>query len=127
MTSGPYWRQKHPSGGGIKIAAAMKYLGFMVGPGRHVDAWTTPLQNYLERARFWGSRGAGMLTALQAYRVFVASTLQFVAQLEELPPDFLGVEERAVRQLFPGPRGWMSAACAKDLHAIPFPEQLLGL
>lgn len=116
-----------PDWGGIRVATAMKYLGFIVGPGRQVDAWTAPVRKYLDRARFWGSRGLGLLTSLQAYRVFIASTLQFVAQLEELPPDFLAIEERAVRHLLPGPRGWMSAACAKDLRAIHFPEQIINM
>lgn len=105
----------------------MKYLGVVVGPGRKDSSWTAPIQRYTERARFWGSRGLGMLTTLQAYRVFVSSTLQFVARLEDPPANFKEEETRAVRLILTGPAGWITAACAKDLKAIHFPEQLVAM
>ena len=106
------------------VASAAKYLGLYVGPGRGTLSWQAPLRKYLDRAKLWGKLGFGLLLTLQAYQVYVSSVLQFVAQLEDLPPDFLDYERKAVQALFPGPTGWMTPGCLKDLKYLHLPKAL---
>ena len=47
-----------PAWGGVAIADSAKYLGFYVGPGNGLQAWTRPLAKYDERARACGDRWA---------------------------------------------------------------------
>ena len=81
----------------------------------------------MDRARQWGKMGLGMLLSLQAYRVYISSVLQFVAQLEPLPPRFADVERSAVQALLPGPRAWMLPHCLKDAAHFHFPVALVDL
>ena len=100
-----------PDWGGVSIAGAAKHLGYYVGPARESQSWSGPLSKYLERAKTWGKLGLGMLITLQAYQVYICSVLQFVAQLERLPYNFLGKERQAVQALFPGPTTWIVSSC----------------
>ena len=102
--------ERAPEWAGVRIEAAAKYLGFFVGPGRATLSWDSPLAKYVERARTWGRLGLGLCLTMQAYRVYVWSVLLFVAQLEDLPPNFSDFELKACRALLPGPRGWISFA-----------------
>ena len=99
----------------------------MVGPGRATSSWDAPLRKYIERARVWGRLGLGLFLSLQAYRVYISSVLQFVAQLEDLPPDFLVHEQRACQLLLPGPTCWMVSSCLRDLRSFSFPSELPDL
>eukprot|EP00973_Karenia_brevis_P015136 2068664-Karenia_brevis.AAC.1 len=68
-----------------------------------------------------------MLLTLQAYRVYVSSVLQFIAQLEPLPDDFADIERGAVQSLFPGPTAWIRPRCLKDADYIHLPGNLVDL
>ncbi len=113
-----------PDWGGVRIAAAAKYLGFFVGPGRGSLSWKAPLVKYIERASSWGRLGLGLFITMQAYQVFVSSVLQFVAQLEDVPESFDQCEQQACRALFPGPRRWMVPTCIKDAKYLGLPKEL---
>ena len=110
---------------GVVIASSAKYLGFYVGPGKCDSSWKEPLRKYLARAKQWGKLGLGMLLSLQAYKVYISSVLQFVAQLEPLPADFASAERSAVHALLPGPTAWMVPSCLKDAAHFHFPAALL--
>ena len=123
-------RQIHnvaPSWGAISIKRSAKYLGYMIGPGREDSSWTDPVKKFLDRARTWGEINPGMLMNLLAYKVFIASVLTFIAQLD-VPPETIGnMESKACVALFPGPRSWITAGCLKHLQALGFPSQLLDI
>jgi hypothetical protein len=113
-----------PDLGGIGIKNAAKYLGVFVGPGKGTSSWDAPLLKYDERAQSWGTKGAGLFITLQAYQVYIASVLSFVGQLEPLPASFNDHENSAVKVLFPGPTGWMTAAAMKSFKKIGFQAEL---
>ena len=116
-----------PDLGGVKIAAAAKYLGLFVGPGKGTLSWQEPLEKFLDRARTWGKQGIGMLLTIQAYQVYVSSVLQFVLQLEDLPENFAAHERKACQSLLPGPTGWMVPNCLKDAKHVGFPIELADM
>ena len=113
-----------PGWSGLVIASSAKYLGFYVGPGRGEHSWEAPMRKFLDRAQQWGNLGAGLLMTLKAFRVYVASVLLFVGQLEELPCTFKALEAAACRKLFPGPKDWITADCVRELRTLHFPEEL---
>ncbi len=116
-----------PDWGGVSITGAAKYLGFYVGPSKGETSWTSPMQKFKDRAKQWGSFGYGMLISIQAYQVYVSSVLQFIAQLEPLPDNFIGIELGAVRSLFPGPTAWMLPQCIKDMAHLHYPAALADM
>ena len=59
--------------------------------------------------------GLGFFWATRAYSIYIASTMGFLLQLEELPPQWSTTEETACRRLFPGPWKWI---CPVDLHSV---------
>ena len=71
-----------------------------------------------------GGLGAGLLMTLKAFRVYVASVLLFIGQLEDLPTAFRHHESVACRKLFPGPTNWMTADGFRELKSLHFPEEL---
>ena len=100
------------------IADAAKYLGFFIGPGRADSSWKAPLEKYLSRAQIWGKIGAGAQLTTEAYRIYIVSVLSFVGQLEEAPSYLREFEAKACRALYPGPMGWISPGCLKELRAL---------
>ena len=84
-----------PLWGALQIEGKAKYLGFIVGPDRGEDSWTSPSVKFLDRAKVWRSIGLGMLHTMEAYQVFISSVLSFIAQLDELPPSFSVLEKNA--------------------------------
>ena len=86
-----------PLWGGVNIAAAAKYLGLFVGPGKKEHSWKGPIRKYLDRSAQWGKRGLGLPLTLPAYQTYIVTVLRFVAQLEDLPADFEVQEQKATR------------------------------
>lgn len=119
--------QEAPDWGGVSIAGAAKYLGYFVRPARESQSWSGPLSKYLERAKTWGKLGLGMLITLQAYQVYICSVLQFVAQLEPVPGNFLDKERQAAQALFPGPTAWIVHPCLKDARYMHLPIALMDM
>ena len=113
-----------PLWGAVIVDSKAKYLGFYVGPGRGLLSWEAAFKKFIERARLWGTMGLGLFHTVDAYRVFVASVLMFVAQLDPLPPDFGDFETRACRTLFRGPPGWMTTGFLKGMKSAAFPIEL---
>ena len=74
-----------------------------------------PLEKALSRAKLWGQVALGLQFAAVVYRVYVASTLSFVLQLDNLPTDWPAWEGRMMRALVPGPSRWSDA---DDLHGL---------
>ena len=116
-----------PDWGGVSISDSAKYLGFFVGPGKGTISWKGPLQKYRERAKQWGKLGLGMLLTMQAYRVYISSVLQFVAQLEPLPPEFAEAERHAIQSLCPGPTAWTVPTLLKDAAYLHLPVALADM
>ena len=71
-----------------------------------------------------GNIGIGLLLTLKAFRVYVASVLMFVGQLEELPDNFKDSEARACRKLFPGPMDWITADGLRELKSLGFQDEM---
>ena len=113
-----------PDWGALAVLATAKYLGFFVGPGKHEKSWGSPLDKYAARATLWGALGLGLHMTLRAYRIYAASVLLFVAQLEDLPSTFDHAEATACRRLFPGPHLWITPGVLKELRALEFPTDL---
>ena len=85
------------------------------------------MEKYIAWARFWGSIGAGALTTLRAYRIYVASVLLFVGQLEDPPPQLQQEEAQALKKMVRGPKDWITAECAHELKSLGFNDQLTDL
>jgi hypothetical protein len=82
------------------------------------------LEKFQERASQWGSLGVGLLMTLKAFRVYVESVLLFVGQLEDLPKILKTCESAACRQLFPGPKDWMTADGFRELKTLYASDEL---
>jgi len=65
--------------------------------------------------------------SVRAYRVFIISVLQFVAQLEDPPPHFDSVEATACRRLLPGPWLWMTPSVLHHLRSLGYPMDLANM
>ena len=116
-----------PSWAGIQLTAAARYLGVYVGPQKGDLAWKGPVAKFQQRAQLWGRLGLGMTGTLHAFRVYVASVLLFVAQVQPLPSQYDNIERKALQALFPGPRGWITASCLRDLKALGNSTALLDV
>ncbi|CAE8598073.1 unnamed protein product [Polarella glacialis] len=115
-------REACPPWKDILVRHAGKYLGFMIGPGAASTSWEKPLRKYIDTAVLWSSLHLGLHLNLLVYRVFIASLLGFVMQLEPDPPDIMGYFDIAMRRLAPGPGNWLSRADAFHLRsAYGFP------
>eukprot|EP00959_Pyramimonas_sp_CCMP1952_P117414 2454351-Pyramimonas_sp.AAC.1 len=75
-----------------------------------------------DRAAVWGQLGAGMMHTIEAYRVFIASVIAFIAQLDPLPDGFPEFEKRVLRKLFPGPCDWIPGDILRALTTFGFPR-----
>ena len=89
-----------------------------MGPERAERSWDKALDKAKGRALLWAQAGLGLQFAAVVYRVYVASTLSFLAQLEPLPSRWQMEEERMLRVLVPGPHRWCSA---QDLLGLQTP------
>ena len=67
------------------------------------------------RARLWGQAALGLQFAAWVYKIYVASTLSFLLQLDTLPTDWAAQEASILRSLVPGPYRW---CVANDLHGL---------
>ena len=99
----------------------------MIGPGRGTSSWTSPSQKFLDRADLCGKLGLGLLHSIEAFQVFIASVMMYVAQLDPLPPDFPSLEGRACRSWLPGPKDWISTGFLKGMTTAFFPKELPDL
>ncbi|CAK0831009.1 unnamed protein product [Prorocentrum cordatum] len=61
---------------------------------------------------------------IEAFHVFIMSVMLFPAQLDPLPTNYDDLENKALRQLFPGPRGWFTTQVMKSLRHVGFPKEL---
>ena len=116
-----------PSWSDMSIKFSTEYLGFSLGPDCADKAWDKACKKYLDRARTWGSIGAGLFHTLAAYRTYVLPVLSFVAQLAGVPSNWERLEQNACKLLFPGPRCWISANALRGLKHIGFTTQLPDL
>jgi len=100
------------------------YLGFVVGPNRGERSWTKGLAKTLSRARAWSRLGLGAAYTAELYRIYIASTLLYVGQLEDLPQNWPEHERQLIQILFPGPYRWLPAEIAKEMHSWGMPKGL---
>ena len=118
----------YPTWGQVQCRHNAKYLGFMLGPGRAELGWAAALDKAVARARLWAAVALGLQFAALVFRVYVASTLSFLLQLENLPSGWSVTEGRLFRLLVPGPFNWCTPA---DLHGLRrdfgFPQEFVDL
>eukprot|EP00435_Cladocopium_sp_Y103_P073895 s11_g45.t1 len=100
----------------ISIAHFARYLGFLVGPAADSHQWDAPLQKFLDRLYKWSALPVGCFLRLKMFKTFSLSTLSFVMQLVDLPPNINDIQNLCVRKLFPGPGNWISIRDAQHLH-----------
>ena len=111
------------------IQRSGKYLGYILGPGAGNSSWEKPLVKYVERAKLWSSLRLGLHYNMLVYKVFIATVLAFVMQLEPDHPDLMEHFDVVKRRLLPGPGNWVSRADAHNLqdifklpHCLPDPR-----
>ena len=90
----------------IKIAGEGTYLGFKMGPERNTSVWKAPLAKFARRIEQWRHIHSGTYFATLAYKIFIASTLFFIAQLDDPPEYAIKEEEHGIKALFGGPGGY---------------------
>jgi hypothetical protein len=105
----PEWRD-------IKIDYKGKYLGFVLGPGQGPQSWNSPLNKYNKRVADWEDNNCGLFWNIIYYNTFVATTLEFVAQLEPPTAEVCEAERAALRKLAPGPGNWITSADLENLQ-----------
>jgi len=93
----------------VKVANVAKYLGFLVGPGRNEEGWTKAIGKWQSRAKGWSHAAVGLQYAAMLYNTFCASTLYFLAQLEEVPKAILDDELRTTLHMAKGPTAWANS------------------
>ena len=99
--------------GAVLVQDWARYLGFALGPGMGNRSWSKAVDKARARCKQWSQQPLGAQLAAFAYKVYVVSTLGFVAQLESLPVDAQRTEEGLLRTMVRGPRRWCSV---EDLH-----------
>ena len=104
-----------PSWKDIKIAPKGKYLGFVIGPGGNGESWKGPISKYTARVRQWENTKCGLFWSTLYYNTFAVTTLEFVAQLEDITQDVFDAEARAMRTMAAGPGTWISS---DDLESL---------
>ena len=111
-SAGPGW-------GAMQVEDRAKYLGFILGPGKAEHGWTQAFAKAHSRAQAWAKLGLGLYFSLIAYKMYVASVLSFLGQLELLPAAWKqgesSEEKKLFRKLVPGPYRW---ACTGDLCGL---------
>ena len=99
-----------PGWGAMQVEDRAKYLGFLLGPGKAEHGWQQAFAKARDRAQSWGKLGLGLYFSLLVYKVYVASVLSFLGQLELLPGAWKqgvsSVEKKLFRALVPGPCHW---------------------
>ena len=91
------------------------YLGFVLGPERQERSWDKAIAKAVARAHVWGQQELGLQFAAFVFRSYIASTLGFLLQLEELPSNWSTIEAQLIRSLVPGPYRWCLAG---GLHGL---------
>ena len=86
----------------MSLSRCARYLGFAVGPERHVQLWGKALRHYSDSAKRWNALACGLHFSTIAYNTFVVSRFSFLWQLADLPAEAFGEEETALRLLAPG-------------------------
>ena len=110
---------------GIEVKEWGRYLGYAVGPGRHQHSWDRPRAKFCERLRDWPWAKLGLHLAVRVFNVFLLPTLLFVAQLEDPPPEVLGLVLAAGERVAPGPYRWISYSDLRNLRLLAgFPVEL---
>ena len=98
-----FLRDTLPEWSRAQIADKGKYLGFVIGPGRGQDSWSTAVSKYKKRAQQWACLPIGLFRGCQCYKTFVFSVLSFLLQLEDVPNSLFDVEAQTLRKFAPGP------------------------
>ena len=104
----PLWKD-------ILIRDRGKYLGFLVGPGSGDQSWDAPLAKFEARTNSWCGTKAGLLWNSIYYNTFIVTTLEYVAQLSDVPMRVIQAEQAALRKLAPGPGNWISEEDLENL------------
>jgi hypothetical protein len=108
-------RELCPLWGNIKIASKGKYLGFIIGPRADADSWNAPIAKFKKRVRELENMKCGMLWNSLYYNMFAVTTLEFVAQLEDVPNIVIEAEDAAMRKLAKGPGNWITLRDLENL------------
>ena len=117
-----------PAWADVSVDVCGVYLGFATGPGKGNRSWDKPLSKFTSRVKLWDWSALGLFFAAVAYRVFVASVLLFVGQLENPPPDVCIAERQALRRAAPGPGNWATPADLWSLReSFGFPASFLNI
>ena len=113
-----------PLWGALTIAGHAKYLGFLMGPTRGDHIWDGIFTKMSERAQLWKNIGGGLLTSLEAYRMYILPLAGFAAQLLDLPPRWQRVQQHLMVTLCPGARGWATPHFLHQLKSLGFAGEL---
>ena len=104
----------------MNIQLTGKYLGFFVGPNKNNLSWEGPGQKYITRCNMWQDKSLGLHYQATIYNTLALSTLSYIAQLENPPPNITQLENKGLTILAKGPggigdRGW---ATKNDLFRL---------
>ena len=105
----PAWRD-------IQIDTKGKYRGFIIRPGADNHNWDAPLQKYEQRIQTWDTQKSGLVWNSVYHNTFAVSTLEYVAQLEEIPEHIREAERAVFRKLARGPGNWISKEDLENLN-----------
>ncbi len=102
-------------------------MGFALGPAKAHSSFAGPVRKFENRIRDWTSSDGGSQLLLAAYSIYIFPMMTFDVQLEDLPDNWEMYEAKPVRQLLPGPAGWLSLALARQLKALRLPQEMPSL
>ena len=105
-----------PGWSAVECRGWAKYLGFVLGPTRAERTWDQACSKALQRAKLWNSVGLGLLWSMLAYRIYIASVLGFLLQLDTLPSHWASTEAALLRAIVPGPYRWCEATDLQGLR-----------
>jgi hypothetical protein len=108
-------RELCPLWANIRIDTKGKYLGFMIGPGAGEDSWNAPLRKFEKRLAAWQDNKCGLVWNSIYYNTFMVTTLEFIAQLADVPEKVEAAENAALRKLAPGPGTWITKGDLENL------------
>ena len=89
----------------MKVTYNAIYLGFQIGPNKGTTTWDAPLRKFTKRCNIWHDRPLGLHYHTHMYNLLAISTLSYIAQLENPPPEALATEQRNLHIMARGPGG----------------------
>lgn len=113
--------------GGMQVASAGKYLGFVIGPGAGDASWDAPLTKLKQAAKTWPWSSMGLFFTAHVWNIYLLPILLYVAQLCRPPEKIRRLVDDVMLRTWPGPFNRVQPKDLKHLKELGFQSQFKDL